>query len=301
MNATKKIIYALVLVAVIFVVWLFYPSPLKQNEEKENTKQEKQVSYLCKDSKTIDADYHFGTPIKTNPGEPPKPNGSVNITLSDKRMLSLPQTISASGIRYANTDESIIFWSKGNGSFLLENNKETFMDCIEIAPNPGNLPQTYSDSANGFSIRYPAGYRIDNEYRYQALGPEKEIGGIKFIIPQEMGTGTNLSSNDTGVSIEEISNIQNCDASLFVYPNTKITSIDDNGITYSIASTSDAGAGNFYEETVWAFPGTNPCKAIRYLIHSTNIGNYTPGTTKEFDRKTLIEQFDAIRKSLTLL
>jgi membrane-bound inhibitor of C-type lysozyme len=34
--------------------------------------------------------------------------GSVEIILSDGRNFNLPQTISASGIRYANDDESLI-------------------------------------------------------------------------------------------------------------------------------------------------------------------------------------------------
>jgi len=43
----------------------------------------------------------------------------------------LPQTISASGARYANEDESIVFWNKGNTAFITEGNPNTptYMDC----------------------------------------------------------------------------------------------------------------------------------------------------------------------------
>jgi len=55
---------------------------------------------------------------------------NVRIKLSDGRELSLPQAISASGARYANNDESFIFWNKGNGAFIEEKGVMTFKDCI---------------------------------------------------------------------------------------------------------------------------------------------------------------------------
>ncbi len=166
--------------------------------------------------------------------------------------------------------------------------------------DPGVLPQVYVNRAEGFSIRYPAGYAVNTSYKYQALGPGKYIAGIKFIIPAAMASGTNLSAYDTGVSVEEIPGVRGCDATPFVYPGVKSAVVNDNGTEYSVAMTSDAGAGNFYEETVWAIPGTDPCTALRYFIHFTNIGNYPPGVVREFDRTALLQQFDAMRRSLMI-
>lgn len=60
---------------------------------------------------------------------------SVNITLNDKRIFELPQVISASGARYANQDESFVFWNKGNRAFVTERVGEkvttTYVDCVE--------------------------------------------------------------------------------------------------------------------------------------------------------------------------
>lgn len=62
---------------------------------------------------------------------PPIPSGSVKIILSDGRTFNLPQTISADGGRYANSDESFVFWSKGDGAMVLENNIEkNYMGCV---------------------------------------------------------------------------------------------------------------------------------------------------------------------------
>jgi len=46
--------------------------------------------------------------------------------------LSLPQVMSGSGARYANKDESFVFWSKGNTAFITEGagGEETHSDCV---------------------------------------------------------------------------------------------------------------------------------------------------------------------------
>ena len=92
------------------------------------------ATYTCKNGKTIKADFYKGEQIPVKPGEMPIPTGSVDLKLSDGRTLTLPQTISASGIRYANKDESFVFWSKGNTAFITENNTETYSNCV----TPGN-------------------------------------------------------------------------------------------------------------------------------------------------------------------
>jgi membrane-bound inhibitor of C-type lysozyme len=83
------------------------------------------VTYICDDGQTIDATFYKGQPSPVAPGEPPVPSGSVKIILSDGRNFELPQTISADGSRYANSDESFVFWSKGDYALVLENNVET--------------------------------------------------------------------------------------------------------------------------------------------------------------------------------
>lgn len=261
-----------------------------------------QVKYICKDDKTIEAAFYEGETISVEPGEPPVPSGLVKINLSDGRNLELPQTISASGVRYANSDESFVFWSKGNGALVLEDNVEkSYIGCVVLAPDPGGLPQIYLDSTVGFSIRYPNDYSIDTSYEYQALGPGQEISGVKFIIPSTLAEDTNLSSFDTGVSVEIIPAVQSCQADLFLTRDVNTETINENGDSYSFASSGEGAAGNFYEERVWALLGTNPCIAIRYFIHSTNIANYPEGSVLEFDKDALIEQFEQIRHSLTII
>lgn len=65
---------------------------------------------------------------------------SVRLVLSDGRELSLPQVISASlpaeasaqaaRARYANPDESFVFWNKGGAAFIEENGTMTYANCV---------------------------------------------------------------------------------------------------------------------------------------------------------------------------
>lgn len=56
----------------------------------------------------------------------------VLLNLSDGRSLALPQTISASGARYATKDENFVFWNKGDTAFIQENNKTTYSNCNTV-------------------------------------------------------------------------------------------------------------------------------------------------------------------------
>ncbi|MCK9446031.1 MliC family protein [bacterium] len=53
----------------------------------------------------------------------------VSLVLIDGRELILPQTISGSGARYANSDESIVFWNKGDTAFIQEGELFTYENC----------------------------------------------------------------------------------------------------------------------------------------------------------------------------
>lgn len=297
----KIFLIVLILVAVIVGRYIFYTTypPVSNQTSQTTQKLVGEANYLCKDNKTLEAKYYAGPRLAVQPGEPPIPNGHVDLVLSDGRAFTLPQTISADGIRYANPDESFVFWSKGNGALVLEHNTDqTYIGCVALTPDLGGLPQTFVDSAGTFSIRYPENYSVNTTYKYSELGPGKEISGVKFTIPQEMASGTNLSSYDTGVSVETIPAVQDCNATLFLDQNIKAQTVTDSNTEYSFASSTGTAAGNRYEERVWTIPGANPCIAVRYLIHYGVIQNYPPGAVREFDENALLQQFDAIRKTL---
>jgi len=262
--------------------------------------------FSCANGRGLTAAFFLGssTPAKS-PGQPPTPGGSVALSLSDGRTMTLPQTISADGGRYANADESFVFWGKGNGALILEGGKETnYVGCIVVAQATAALPISYSNSTDRFSIRLPAGYQLDEQYRYTERGPGKDIAGIKFTIASTTAAGSNLSA-DSYLSVEGVplatstQKVSECSASIFL-DGVKPQMVQDGTMTYSFGATMGAGAGNRYEEAVFALPGTNPCIGVRYFIHYGVFENYPAGSVKQFDEKALIAQFDAIRHTLIL-
>jgi hypothetical protein len=164
-----------------------------------------------------------------------------------------------------------------------------------IAPLSGMI--LFHDARLGFAIAYPPHWAVNSSYKYEALGPGKAISGVSFTIPAASAAGTNLAS-DTRLSVEHLAGA--CVANRFLDAAQNAQTVTDGNRTYSMASSSEGAAGNLYEETVYALPGTSPCIAIRYFIHSTNIGAYDPGTVKEFDKDALIKTFGRMRRSLAL-
>ncbi|MEI6528522.1 MAG: MliC family protein [bacterium] len=75
------------------------------------------VKFICAEDKTIHADFYMNF---------------VRLDMKNNKVAYLPQTISASGARYANPDESIVFWNKGDTAFITEGdpNNPTYKDCL---------------------------------------------------------------------------------------------------------------------------------------------------------------------------
>lgn len=171
--------------------------------------------------------------------------------------------------------------------------------------NKTSLIKTYNNMFDGFSVKYPDGFTIDDTYAYQGIGPDKIIGGVKFTIPTSITVDTNLS-NDSYISIESINGIprtQSCVANLFLGQDVAAQEVVDEGVAYSVGSSTGAGAGNRYEETVYALSknhtdSTGSCFAVRYFIHYGVIENYPVGAVKEFNKQKLLSEFDAIRRTL---
>lgn len=267
------------------------------------------VMYMCNGAKTIDsAFYEHQATTSIAVGQRPTPNGSVALVLSDGRTFNLPQTISADGARYANADETFVFWTKGNAVIVLEDGTEkNYIGCILIAPVAVgvNLPAMYASTDGSFSLRLPSlknanadGYSVNESFK-NVLSPNVSIDGVKFTIPSAKAKGTNLAE-DSYLSVEHLETTQACTANLFFDDSRKTVQKTEGDRVYSIATSSSAGAGNRYEEIVYAIFGTNPCLAVRYMIHYSVLENYATGTVVAYNKEELITEFENIRKTVVL-
>jgi len=253
-----------------------------------------QANYLCEGNKTIRVVLFITSkhPFSINIGK-------VKVILDNGKKITLHKISKNNELnQYANRNKTFILKEENKYSIeILEKNNKS--RCIILSDDNGNLPNTYLDPDIGFTVRYPKNFKIDTSYKYQ-LSPDKEIKGVKFVISEDLSNSTNLSNYDTGISVETIYDTDNCSADLFFDTKVKKQEINKNNIDYSFASIDQGAAGNFYEELIYALPGTNPCIGIRYFIHSVNISNYPKGEILEFDKNYLLKQFNKIRDSLVL-
>lgn len=176
-------------------------------------------------------------------------------------------------------------------------NKQTPVEQTPTTTEPEL--QHYSNATMGISLSYPIGFTLNPSWQNTSVVPTKPISGVQLTIPASMATGTNLSS-DTYVSVEQLPRAKSCTGDIFLAQTVTPVDVVDNGVTYSVASTTDAAAGNRYEETVYAIKGSSPCTAVRYLVHYGVFENYPAGTIVEFNRTALLNAFDTIRHSLVL-
>jgi len=142
-NMKRNFIFIVLIVILLAVAGIWYIGSRKNENSSLSPSPSPiaQVTYICNGNKTIDAVFYKGETIAVKPGEQPIPSGSVKIILSDGRIFNLPQTISADGGRYANDDESFIFWSKGDGALIFENGVEkNYINCIVPAQNSSESP-----------------------------------------------------------------------------------------------------------------------------------------------------------------
>jgi membrane-bound inhibitor of C-type lysozyme len=89
------------------------------------------VRYACQQNKTIVADFYDGK-SSVGPDGRPVPGGRVVVQLSDGRRFGLPQTLSGSGVRYADSGGTFVFWTKGDTAFVEEGSQQTvtYRGCV---------------------------------------------------------------------------------------------------------------------------------------------------------------------------
>jgi len=165
-----------------------------------------------------------------------------------------------------------------------------------VVEEPTPTTGTIASSTMGYTLTYPLDFTVEENHVYP-FSSTKNILGFRVNIPADMATGTNLSA-DSYVSVEQLPNARLCTGDIFMKANVKATNVTEAGVAYSIASSSEGAAGNRYDEIAYALKDSEPCTAVRYYIHTTNIQNYPEGTVTEFNRTALLNEFDQIRRSL---
>lgn len=134
----------MVLIAILGSALFFYgrvEAPIVEEGELVPHEISTVVEYICAGGKALTASY----------GEE-----AVTVDLADGRILALPQAISASGVRYADQGDVVVFWSKGDTAFLEEGGETTYADCMSADA----AMKTYRNDDMGISFSYDPLYYL---------------------------------------------------------------------------------------------------------------------------------------------
>jgi membrane-bound inhibitor of C-type lysozyme len=143
MSRSAVIIIALLVAIGSIFAWSEYRKPSQQNTDSHECRITAGYSWCDKKSACIQsgAEYCTATPPKRvlftcDAGKTitatfyPTDDAYVDLVLHDGRKLSVPRALSGSGARYATTDESFVFWNKGDTAFITESDDTTFSNCV---------------------------------------------------------------------------------------------------------------------------------------------------------------------------
>ena len=158
---------------------------------------------------------------------------------------------------------------------------------------PGVASVEYRDTEYGFSIQYPE-IATTSPVNFEGYLPLTQTPLVSFVLPKSMYTGTNLV--EAGVYIGATTSpgvLARCLVMASNLGENGVGSATINGAEFMVATSTDAGAGNFYEEKVYRRIQNGACLEIVELLHSGNIGNYTPGTVVEFEKAKFSGYLDA--------
>ncbi|MFH1608452.1 MAG: MliC family protein [Patescibacteria group bacterium] len=133
MNKKGKLLVLAFILLVLLLIWVitYFKNNKEEVEEVEEVIPEQSsivARFDCANGSFIDAEFNNNQEQK-----------SVDLTLSDARKFTLPEVISASGARYANADESFVFWNKDDTAFIEEGGQTTYTDCVMKKVEDTNL------------------------------------------------------------------------------------------------------------------------------------------------------------------
>jgi hypothetical protein len=150
---------------------------------------------------------------------------------------------------------------------------------------------TYVNSNLSFSITHPSSL-ASSSIDFSGYLPLTQAPLVSFVVPQSMYAGTNLE--EAGVYVGASSSPQVLTACTSAMPGETLRNETINGADFVVATSSGAGAGNLYESKIYRRIENGWCVEVVELLHSGNIGNYTPGAVKEFDHAFFANLLDTV-------
>lgn len=271
--------------------------------QKDST-QKTVVTFNCENSKSIVATFY------------PTDDKNVELVLSDGRNISLPHAISASGARYANADEAIVFWNKGTTAFITEGASTTYAGCDtqkvaeEVATTTDDTDTVktiktpssdglygYANGEYNFTLRFPKNvvpqnyfttfYTLASNWRLYASQANQGKAVVSFPVFRidQGGVATGkayplffVSELRVGVS----PNVKECYTTDEGYTNQKVTNVVINGITFKKFSFQDAAMMKYVQGESYRTIHNNMCYVLEQIKSGSNYKDETmkPGLSE---------------------
>jgi hypothetical protein len=165
-------------------------------------------------------------------------------------------------------------------------------------PYPDVEVLSYQNISYNFRFNYPNDFSFVTP-SYANL--EDKI--VQIQVPKSTYGNTNFGDADFYVSAVYAKSLQDCLKLNLPEGSTGFVDSDKvsiNGVSYYKTAGNGAGAGNFYESKTYRTYHNDFCLEIGQTIHTSNIGNYTPGTVTEVDKNPVWQKLDGIMQSFSL-
>lgn len=259
----NKVLYILIVVAVLIVAGLAALSALKKPASMPIGRVNA-VEFLCDNNKSIGATFY------------PDNDTHVDLKLSDGRVLPVPRAISGSGARYANSDESFVFWNKGDTAFITENGTTTYANCAlpnssDISSNNQTQAFTESTTTNGASFRYPAA--LPTKYIHLVYWPPQAQVLSELFICTEGGK----EIAQAGITSKQIIS----------------------GHNYCVTKESEGAAGSIYTNYAYAFQKNGRVVILTFTLRFVQCVNYSEPNQSECQNERNIFNIDHIIDQIT--
>ncbi len=290
MTKAKKLVIILGLIVLAVLALIYVKNNLPKNSNAEvPTPDINNVVYYCQEGE-----------LRVIYGK-----DNVIVAFPDKKILTLTQSISASGVRYEAG--GLVFWSKGDNAFVTENDINIYNSCVAGKKIINGELTTYANPSEIFSFTYPNQFNLyggDIGYTpdWRLNGGNSGIIYSVVSIPKSFMPNTNFGDAKfkIGASADPDA-VKNCLKTDYPQAGEPVK-IKINDKEFTKVSFSDAGAGNFYDTVSYRTVYDNQCFAIEYTIHSTNIGNYSPDQgIKEFDKTKITNILESIVASFKFI
>ena len=181
----------------------------------------------------------------------------------------------------------------------------TACTAAPVTPPPAETLSSYNYAPLGLSFQYSKDWifvKVGGPYNEFADTTKGEDPFVRLQLPQETYPGTNFGNADLGLSAVPLESLEDCLNYVSSNPQSIFNineSTEINGLTYYASLSTGAAAGNIYDSRNYRTYQNQVCFSVAETLHTTNIGNYDPGTVTAVDEDEVWVRLDAILQTVS--